>query len=85
MIENLLLIVFVLDRFYPGVCKRSTNSISSKSFMGRVENWSVDGLLFADNMDDWDEAKLEEVVEKKHGESNKKKATTTNIVSLCSY
>ena len=30
---------------------------------------------------DWDEAKLQEVVEKKHGEANKK-IPTTNIVSV---
>ncbi|XP_064646351.1 zinc finger CCCH domain-containing protein 15-like [Lineus longissimus] len=32
-----------------------------------------------DNMDNWDEAKLEEVVNKKHGETNKKMPTTTII------
>jgi hypothetical protein len=32
-------------------------------------------------MADWDEAKLEEVVQKKHGDTNKKMATTTTIVS----
>lgn len=32
-----------------------------------------------DNMEDWDEAKLEDVVNKKHGESNKKKMETKII------
>jgi len=35
-----------------------------------------------DTMDKWDEQKLEEVINKKHGESNKKKMTTTII---CKY
>ena len=38
-------------------------------------------FLIVDNMENWDEKKLEEVVNKKHGESNKAKQTTTNIVS----
>ena len=38
-------------------------------------------LFIVDNMENWDEKKLEEVVNKKHGESNKAKQTTTNIVS----
>jgi len=33
-----------------------------------------------DTMDQWDEAKLQEVVEKKHGESDRKKPQT-DIVS----
>ena len=38
--------------------------------------------FFSDNMDDWDEAKLEEVVNKKHGEKNKS-LPKTSIVSTC--
>ncbi len=34
-----------------------------------------------DNMNDWDEEKLEEVINKKHGESNKAKPQTS-IVSM---
>lgn len=33
-------------------------------------------------MDNWDEAKLEEVVNKKHGEANKKITNQTTIVSI---
>jgi hypothetical protein len=35
-----------------------------------------------DTMESWSEEKLKEVVEKKHGESNKK-MPTTEIVSVC--
>ena len=38
--------------------------------------------LDADTMENWDEKKLEEVVNKKHGEAEKKKAKT-QIVSVC--
>lgn len=38
-------------------------------------------VLLSDTMDNWDEKKLEEVVNKKHGEAEKKKAKT-QIVSL---
>lgn len=41
--------------------------------------WPV--MLCLDTMDNWDEKKLEEVVNKKHGEAEKKKAKT-QIVSL---
>ena len=34
-----------------------------------------------DTMADWDEAKLDDVINQKHGEDNKKKKTTTEIVS----
>lgn len=34
-----------------------------------------------DNMDNWDEDKLKEVVEKKHGEGDKQRPTT-DIVSI---
>lgn len=37
--------------------------------------------LFLDTMDNWDEKKLEEVVNKKHGEAEKKKPKT-QIVCL---
>lgn len=37
-----------------------------------------------DNMDNWDEGKLQEVIEKKHGESNQSKPTT-DIVSTNNY
>lgn len=37
-------------------------------------------ILFSlENMDDWDEDKLEEVVNKKHGESNKAKPKTAIV------
>ena len=38
-------------------------------------------MYFAENetMDDWDEAKLEDVVAKKHGESNKAKPKTAIV------
>ncbi len=36
--------------------------------------------MILDEMDDWDEAKLEEVVNKKHGEKNKS-LPPTSIVS----
>ena len=39
--------------------------------------------LLTENMDDWDEEKLEQVVNKKHGEANKKKSNQTTIVSSC--
>lgn len=38
-------------------------------------------MFCLDTMDNWDEKKLEEVVNKKHGEAEKKKAKT-QIVSL---
>lgn len=38
-------------------------------------------VLLSDTMENWDEKKLEEVVNKKHGEAEKKKAKT-QIVSL---
>lgn len=41
--------------------------------------WPV--MFRSDTMDNWDEKKLEEVVNKKHGEAEKKKAKT-QIVSL---
>lgn len=34
-----------------------------------------------DNMADWNEDKLKDVVDKKHGEDNSKKKNTTEIVS----
>lgn len=34
-----------------------------------------------DTMENWDEQKLAEVIEKKHGEAEKKMQTTTEIVS----
>lgn len=37
------------------------------------------GRLSADNMESWDEAKLEEVVDQKHGESNKKMPQTAIV------
>lgn len=37
-----------------------------------------------DTMDNWDEEKLKEVVEKKHGEGDKQRPTT-DIVSYLSY
>lgn len=37
-----------------------------------------------DNMDNWDEDKLKEVVEKKHGEGNKQRPST-DIVSKDSF
>lgn len=36
-----------------------------------------------DNMENWDEDKLKEVVEKKHGEGDKQRPTT-DIVRICS-
>lgn len=38
-------------------------------------------LFFLDTMDNWDEKKLEEVVNKKHGEAETKK-TKTHIVRI---
>ncbi len=38
-------------------------------------------VFYLDTMENWDEKKLEEVVNKKHGEAEKKKAKT-QIVSL---
>lgn len=40
-------------------------------------------FVFSDTMENWDEKKLEEVVNKKHGEAEKKKAKT-QIVSVVS-
>ncbi|XP_063069114.1 zinc finger CCCH domain-containing protein 15 [Engraulis encrasicolus] len=40
--------------------------------------------LEKDTMDNWDEAKLEEVIKKKHGEAEKKKAQTTTQI-VCRY
>ncbi|VDN40270.1 unnamed protein product [Gongylonema pulchrum] len=36
--------------------------------------------LLPDNMDDWDESKLNEVAEKKHGEQDRKRPNQTDIV-----
>lgn len=38
--------------------------------------------LFLDTMDNWDEKKLEEVVNKKHGEAEKKKPKTQIVCSF---
>lgn len=40
-------------------------------------------VLFLDTMDNWDEKKLEEVVNKKHGEAEKKKAKTQIVRIPC--
>ncbi|KAL0985609.1 hypothetical protein UPYG_G00159410 [Umbra pygmaea] len=48
----------------------------------------VDGRdedLEKDTMDTWDEKKLEEVVNKKHGEAEKKKAKTQQTQIVCKY
>ncbi|XP_010897642.3 zinc finger CCCH domain-containing protein 15 [Esox lucius] len=48
----------------------------------------VDGRdedLEKDTMDNWDEKKLEEVVNKKHGEAEKKKAKTQQTQIVCKY
>ena len=38
-----------------------------------------------DTMADWDEQKLKDVVEDKHGEDNRKKKNTTTIVNNFRY
>uniref|UniRef100_A0A915AZ72 C3H1-type domain-containing protein n=1 Tax=Parascaris univalens TaxID=6257 RepID=A0A915AZ72_PARUN len=38
-----------------------------------------------ENMDDWDETKLNEVAEKKHGEKDRKRPNQTDIVCLFSF
>lgn len=38
--------------------------------------------VFSGNMDDWDESKLNEVAEKKHGEKDRKRPNQTDIVSF---
>lgn len=38
--------------------------------------------LYLDTMDNWDEKKLEEVVNKKHGEAEKKKPKTQIVCSF---
>ena len=43
----------------------------------------VKSFLFTDTMDNWDEEKLQEVVNKKHGEANENQ-TKTDIVRVCS-
>lgn len=42
-------------------------------------------FMNADTMDNWDEKKLEEVVNKKHGEAEKKKAKTQIVSSGRKY
>lgn len=51
-----------------------------KSFVLTIYNLNC---LYLDTMDNWDEKKLEEVVNKKHGEAEKKKPKT-QIVRLFS-
>lgn len=41
------------------------------------------GSNVSDNIDDWDESKLSEVAEKKHGEHDRKRPNQTDIVSFC--
>ena len=43
------------------------------------------GRLSADNMESWDEAKLEEVVDQKHGESNKKMPQTAIVSHIVPF
>lgn len=40
-------------------------------------------FCFLDTMENWDEKKLEEVVNKKHGEAEKKKAKTQIVRMPC--
>lgn len=39
--------------------------------------------FLSDTMENWDEKKLEEVVNKKHGEAEKKKAKTQIVCVFC--
>ena len=48
-----------------------------KKNVKKKKKWS---LLFSDTMDKWDQSKLEEVIEKKHGEKEKS-MPKTEIVS----
>ena len=48
-----------------------------KKMLKKKKKWS---LLFSDTMDKWDQSKLEEVIEKKHGEKEKS-MPKTEIVS----
>lgn len=44
-----------------------------------------DGEDANETMENWDEDKLKEVVEKKHGEAEKKRPTTTIVRSSLDY
>ena len=47
------------------------------------QNYSIQSpYLYLDTMDNWDEKKLEEVVNKKHGEAEKKKPKTQIVCSF---
>lgn len=55
-------------------CKGNTDAIRE------LEAFNLMSYLFSDTMDKWDQNKLEEVIEKKHGEKEKS-MPKTEIVS----
>uniref|UniRef100_A0A914XD30 C3H1-type domain-containing protein n=1 Tax=Plectus sambesii TaxID=2011161 RepID=A0A914XD30_9BILA len=78
--------------FKQGMCHKGNKCKFSHDLA--IENKSVKRNLYVDsrdigkegeaeNMDDWDETKLKEVAETKHGEEDRKRANQTDIV--CKY
>ncbi|KAI0215553.1 Zinc finger CCCH domain-containing protein 15 [Lamellibrachia satsuma] len=72
--------------FKAGMCKKGDKCKFSHDMnlgrKGAKRSVYDDARQEADNMESWDEAKLEEVVDQKHGESNKKMPQTAII---CKY
>ena len=50
--------------------------------VNKITVFSLHISLYLDTMDNWDEKKLEEVVNKKHGEAEKKKPKTQIVCSF---
>jgi hypothetical protein len=73
--------------FKQGICQKGDRCKFSHDLnverKAEKRNVYEDARDTQDNMEDWDEQKLDDVINKRHGEDNAKKRTTTTIV--CKY